>query len=187
MGALCADGVGTKSFAVRHVTTEDHSRTSMSTPNIAKNGMSVSRFKKFGCLEAALSRVEEEARGIGKGLAMVEKVVGTQRGLQEVGTRATGIGTIEEVRGLMEEAVGDPVGTRARHAATSGLSISQTYQDLVRLQFLHMDLKLQMIQTAKVTRDSDQQFDKQILHRLSTTSTKKKDPASPYRSQVHLD
>jgi hypothetical protein len=187
VGALCVDGVGKESFAARHVTTTDHSRTSISTPNIAKNGMSVSRLKKFGCLEAALSRVEEEARGIGKGLAMVEKVVGTGGGLQEVGTRATGIGTIEEVLGLMEEAVGDPVGTRARHVVTSGRLISQTYQDLVGLLFLHTDQKLQMVQTAVVTRDSDQQFDKQILHRLSTTSTKKKDPASLYRSQVHLD
>ena len=187
MGALCADGAGTKTIAVKHVTPEDHSRTSMSTPNIAENGMSVSRLKKFGCLEAALSRVEEEARGIGKVLAMVEKVVGTGGGLQEVGTRATGIGTIEEVRGLMEEAVGDPVGTRARHVVTSGRLISQTYQDLVGLLFLHTDLKLQMVQTAVVTRDSDQQFDKQTLHRLSTTSTKKKDPVSLYRSQVRRD
>ena len=87
----------------------------------------------------------------------------------------------------MEEAVGDPVGTRARHVVTSGRLISQTYQDLVGLLFLLTDQKPQMVQTAVVTRDSDQQFDKQILHKLSTTSTKKKDPVSLYRSQVHLD
>ena len=88
---------------------------SMITLNIAKSGTSVSQRKKYESLETALSRVEEEARGIGKVLAMVEKVVGTGGGLQEVGTRATGIGTIEEVLGLMEEAIGDPIGTMARH------------------------------------------------------------------------
>ena len=157
----------------------------MSTPNIAENGMSVSRLKKFGCLEAARSRVEEETRGIGKGMAMVEKVAGTMEGLQEVGTRAMGIGTIKEVPGLMEEAVGDPVGTEARHVVTSGQLISQTYQDLVVLLFLHTDQKVQMVQIAVSTKDGDQRFDKQTLHKLSTTSTKK-DPVRLYRSQEHL-
>ena len=105
--------------------------------------------------------MEEETRGIGKGMAMVEKVAGTMEGLQEVGTRAMGIGTIKEVPGLMEEAVGDPVGTEARHVVTSGQLISQTYQGLVVLLLLHTDQKLQMVQTAVLTRDSDQQFDKQ--------------------------
>ena len=70
---------------------EDHSQMSMITPNIAKSGTSVSKRKKCESLETALSRVEEEARGIGKVLAMVEKVVGTGGGFQEVGTLATGI------------------------------------------------------------------------------------------------
>jgi len=54
-------------------------------------------------------------------------------GVQEVGTRAMGIGTIGEVPGLMEEAVGDPAGTEARHVVTSDQLISQTYQELVVL------------------------------------------------------
>ena len=82
----------------------------MNTPNIAKSVMSVSKRKKYESLEMALSRVEEEARGIGKVQAMVEKVVGTGGSLQEVGTEARGIGTIKEVLGPVEEAVGEPVG-----------------------------------------------------------------------------
>ena len=54
--------------------------------------------------------MEEEARGIGKVQAMVEKVVGTGGGLQEVGTPATGIGTIKEVLGRVKEAAGDLTG-----------------------------------------------------------------------------
>ena len=106
---------------------------SMITPNIAKSGMSVSRRKKYESLETALSRVEEEARGIGKVLAMVEKVVGTGGGLQEVGTLATGIGTIKEVLGLVEEAVGDPIGTMAHQWVMSSQLLSQTDQKLVLL------------------------------------------------------
>ena len=104
---------------------------SMITPNIAKSGTSVSKRKKYESLEAALSRVEEEARGIGKVLAMVEKVVGIGGGFQEVGTLATGIGTIKEVLGLVEEAVGDPIGTMARRWATFGQFLSQKDQKLV--------------------------------------------------------
>jgi hypothetical protein len=44
----------------------------------------------------------------------VEKVVGTGDSLQEVGTQAMAVGTITEVLGLMEEALGEPVGTMAR-------------------------------------------------------------------------
>ena len=109
----------------------DHSRLSMNTPNIAKSGTSVSERKKCESLEAALSRVEEEARGIGKVLAMVEKVVGTGGGLQEVGTLATGIGTIKEVLGLVEEAVGDPIGTMARQWVMFGQLLLQKDQKLV--------------------------------------------------------
>ena len=104
---------------------------SMITPNIAKSGTSVSKRKKYESLETALSRVEEEARGIGKVLAMVEKVVGTGGGLQEVGTLATEIGTIKEVLGLVEEAVGDPIGTMARRWVMFGQLLSQKDQKLV--------------------------------------------------------
>ncbi len=80
---------------------------SMITPNIAKSGMSVSRRKKCGSLEAALSRVEEEARGIGKVQTTVEKVAaGFGYSLQEVGTRATAVGTTMEAIGPVEEAIG---------------------------------------------------------------------------------
>ena len=83
---------------------------SVTTPKVAKSGTSVSKRKKYESLETALSRVEEEARGIGKVQAMVEKVVGTGGGLQEVGMPATGIGTIKEVLGQVKEAVGDLTG-----------------------------------------------------------------------------
>ena len=76
--------------------------------------MSVSTLMKYESLEAILSRVEEEARGIGKVLAMVEKVVGIGGSPQEVGTLATVIGTMEEALGLVEEVVGDPIGTMTR-------------------------------------------------------------------------
>ena len=110
----------------------DHSRLSMNTPNIAKSGTSVSERKKCESLVAALSRVEEEARGIGKVLAMVEKVVvGIGGSLQEVGALATGIGTIKEVLGLVEEAVGDPIGTMARRWVMFGQFLSQRDQKLV--------------------------------------------------------
>jgi len=56
--------------------------------------MSVSTLRKCESLEATLSRVEEEARGIGKVQTTVEKVVvGAGDILQEVGTRATAVGT----------------------------------------------------------------------------------------------
>ena len=128
---------------------------SMITPNIAKSGTSVSKRKKYESLQTALSRVEEEARGIGKVLAMVEKVVGTGGGLQEVGTRATGIGTIEEVLGLVEEAVGDPIGTMTRHWVMSRSQLfSQTDQKLVLLLF-HTGQTLQMVQIVVLTKDGD--------------------------------
>jgi hypothetical protein len=127
---------------------------SMITPNIAKSGTSVSKRKKYESLETALSRVEEEARGIGKVLAMVEKVVGTGGGLQEVGTLATGIGTIKEVLGLVEEAVGDPIGTMARQWVMSGQLFSQTDQKLVLL-LLHTGQTLQMVQIVVLTKDGD--------------------------------
>jgi hypothetical protein len=76
--------------------------------------MSVSTLRKCESLEATLSRVEEEARGIGKVQTTVEKVIGTGDGLQEVGTRATAVGTIMEVLGLVEEALGEPVGMTSR-------------------------------------------------------------------------
>ena len=86
------------------------------TPITAENAMSVSTLRKCESLEAILSRVEEEARGIGKVRTMVEKVVGVAAGgsLQEVGTQAMAVGTIMEVLGLVEEALGDPVGTWPR-------------------------------------------------------------------------
>jgi hypothetical protein len=126
---------------------------SMITPNIAKSGTSVSKRKKYESLETALSRVEEEARGIGKVLAMVEKVVGIGGGFQEVGTLATGIGTIKEVLGLVEEAVGDPIGTMTRHWVMSQL-FSQTDQKLVLL-LLHTGQTLQMVQIVVLTKDGD--------------------------------
>ena len=76
--------------------------------------MSVSTLRKCESLEATLSRVEEEARGIGKVQTTVEKVVGAGDSLQEVGTQAMAVGTIMEVLGLVEEALGDPVGTMSR-------------------------------------------------------------------------
>ena len=86
------------------------------TPNTAESEMSVSTRRKYEFLGAALSRVEEEARGIGKVQTTVEKVVGVVAGgsLQEVGTQAMAVGTIMEVLGLVEEALGDPVGTMPR-------------------------------------------------------------------------
>ena len=76
--------------------------------------MSVSTLRKCESLEATLSRVEEEARGIGKVQTTVEKVVGIGGSLQEVGTLAMAVGTIKEGLGLVEEALGDPVGTMSR-------------------------------------------------------------------------
>ena len=72
--------------------------------------MPVSTRRNHESLGATLSRVEEEARGIGKVQAMVEKVVGNGGGLQEVGMPATGIGTIKEVLGQVKEAAGDLTG-----------------------------------------------------------------------------
>ena len=77
--------------------------------------MSVSTLMKYESLEATLSRVEEEARGIGKVQTTVEKVVvGAGDSLQEVGTRATAVGTTMEVTGQMEEVLGEPGGTMPR-------------------------------------------------------------------------
>ena len=86
------------------------------TPNTAGSEMSVSTRRKYESLVATLSRVEEEARGIGKVQTTVEKVVGVAAGgsLQGVGTQAMAVGTIMEVLGLVEEALGDPVGTWPR-------------------------------------------------------------------------
>ena len=84
------------------------------TPITAENAMSVSTLRKCESLEAILSRVEEEARGIGKVRTTVEKVVGTGDGLQEVGTRATAVGTTMEVTGQMEEVLGEPGGMMPR-------------------------------------------------------------------------
>ena len=126
----------------------------MITPNIAKSGTSVSKRKKYESLETALSRVEEEARGIGKVLAMVEKVVGIGGGLQEVGTLATGIGTIKEVLGLVEEAVGDPIGTMTRQWVMSGQLLSQTDQKLV-VFLLYTGQTLQMVRIVVLTKDGD--------------------------------
>ena len=92
----------------------DRSRISKITPNTAENAMPVSTRTKYESLGAILSRVEEEARGIGKVRTMVEKVVGTGDSLQEVGTRTTAVGTIMEVLGLVEEALGEPVGMTSR-------------------------------------------------------------------------
>ena len=92
----------------------DRSRMSKITPNTAENAMSVSTLRKYESLEATLSRVEEEARGIGKVHTTVEKVVGAGDSLQEVGTRATAVGTIMEVLGLVEEALGEPGGMMPR-------------------------------------------------------------------------
>ena len=76
------------------------------TPNTAENAMSVSTRRKYESLGATLSRVEEEARGIGKVHTTVEKVVGAGDSLQEVGTRATAVGTTMEAIGPVEEAIG---------------------------------------------------------------------------------
>jgi len=76
--------------------------------------MSVSTLRKYESLEATLSRVEEEARGIGKVQTTVEKVIGAGDGLQEVGTRATAVGTTMEVTGQMEEVLGEPGGMMPR-------------------------------------------------------------------------
>ena len=76
--------------------------------------MEVSTLKKCESLEATLSRVEEEARGIGKVQTMVEKVIGAGDSLQEVGTRATAVGTTMEVTGQMEEVLGEPGGMMPR-------------------------------------------------------------------------
>ena len=84
------------------------------TPNTAESEMPVSTRRKYESLGAALSRVEEEARGIGKVQTMVEKVVGIGGSLQEVGTQAMAVGTIMEVLGQVEEAPGEPVGTMSR-------------------------------------------------------------------------
>ena len=127
---------------------------SMITPNIAKSEMSVSTRKKCESLGAALSRVEEEARGIGKVLAMVEKVVGTGGSFQEVGTLAMVVGTIKEVLGLVEEAVGDPIGTMAHQWVMSSQLLSQTDQKLVLL-LLHTGQTLQMVQIVVLTKDGD--------------------------------
>ena len=84
------------------------------TPNTAGSEMSVSTRRKYESLVATLSRVEEEARGIGKVRTTVEKVIGTGDGLQEVGTRATAVGTTMEVTGQMEEVLGEPGGMMPR-------------------------------------------------------------------------
>ena len=76
--------------------------------------MSVSTLRKYESLEAILSRVEEEARGIGKVQTTVKKAIGTGDGLQEVGTRATAVGTIMEVIGPVEEALGELGGMMPR-------------------------------------------------------------------------
>ena len=76
--------------------------------------MSVSTLRKCESLEATLSRVEEEARGIGKVQTTVEKVVGAGDSLQEVGTRATAVGTTMEVTGQVEEVLGEPGGMMPR-------------------------------------------------------------------------
>ena len=83
-------------------------------PNTAESEMSVSTRRKYESLAATLSRVEEEARGIGKVQTTVEKVVGAGDSLQEVGTQAMAVGTIMEVLGQVEEAPGEPVGTMSR-------------------------------------------------------------------------
>ena len=100
----------TECVAARHATKEDHSQIPVTTLRVAKTGMSVSKRNKYESLETTLSRVEVEARGIGKVQAMVEKVVGIGNSLQEVGISATGVGTIEEILGQAEEAVGDLIG-----------------------------------------------------------------------------
>ncbi len=63
--------------------------------------------------------MEEEARGIGKALAMVEMVVGTGESLQEVGKRAMGIGTIKEAIGPAKEEVGELLGAMTCHLVIS--------------------------------------------------------------------
>jgi hypothetical protein len=130
-GALCVDGALRESSAADHVMIMDRSRMSKITPNIAESEMSASTFKKYEFLGAALSRVEEEARGIGKVQTTVEKVVGIGGSLQEVGTLAMAVGTIKEGLGLMEEALGEPVGTMARWWAMFGQFPSQKDQQLV--------------------------------------------------------
>jgi hypothetical protein len=76
--------------------------------------MSVSTRRKYESLGATLNRVEEEARGIGKVHTTVEKVVGAGGSLQEVGTRATAVGTTMEVIGPVEEALGELGGMMPR-------------------------------------------------------------------------
>ena len=92
----------------------DRLRVSKITPNTAENAMPVSTHRKYESLGATLSRVEEEARGIGKVQTTVEKVAGAGDILQEVGTRTTAVGMTMEVLGLMEEALGEPGGAMTR-------------------------------------------------------------------------
>jgi hypothetical protein len=100
----------TEISAAEAAMTMDRSRISKITPNTAENAMPVSTRRKYESLGAALSRVEEEARGIGKVQTTVAKVVGAGDILQEVGTRTTAVGTPMEVLGLVEEALGEPGG-----------------------------------------------------------------------------
>jgi len=92
----------------------DRSMMSKIILNTAESEMSVSTRRKYESLVATLSRVEEEARGIGKVQTTVEKVVGAGDILQEVGTRTTAVGMTMEVLGLMEEALGEPGGAMTR-------------------------------------------------------------------------
>ena len=108
--AQCVDGVMTECVAARHATKEDHSQIPVTTLRVAKTGMSVSRRSKCESLETTLSRVEEEVRGIGEVKAMVEKVVGTGNSPQEVGIPVTEVGTVEDILGQAEEAVGYRIG-----------------------------------------------------------------------------
>ena len=94
--------------------TMDRLRISKITPNTAENAMPVSTHRKYESLGATLSRVEEEARGIGKVQTTVEKVIGAGDGLQEVGTGATAVGTTMVVTGQMEEVLGEPGGMMPR-------------------------------------------------------------------------
>ena len=109
----------------------DRLRISKITPNTAENAMPVSTRTKYESLGATLSRVEEEARGIGRVQTTVEKVVGAGDILQEVGTRTTAVGMTMEVLGLVEEAVGDPIGTMVRRWTMFGQFLSQRGQKLV--------------------------------------------------------
>ena len=153
----------------------DRSRISKITPNTAENAMPVSTRRKYESLGAALSRVEEEARGIGKVQTTVAKVVGAGDILQEVGTRTTAVGTPMEVLGLVEEALGEPGGAMPRLQAVFGQSLSKRDQKLVKV--VAKQLILHEVQTPQMTK---------TVTSAQSVQTKKDDQSSYRRTSCRL-